>query len=127
MQQMISCWRNLWKAELPFLIVQLASFEEMMEPLDFVPIRAAQERLTKSCEKVWLACAMMQACAMTSIPSTSVRRRAAGASGALEGVRSRYPRGFARAGRRKARKRFVILRFAQRERDSSAAGKTPET
>ena len=43
---------------LPFLIVQLASFEEMMEPLDFVPIRAAQERLTKSCKKVWLACAM---------------------------------------------------------------------
>lgn len=58
MQRMIACWRNLWKAELPFLIVQLASFEEMMEPLDFVPIRAAQERLTKSCEKVWLACAM---------------------------------------------------------------------
>ncbi len=58
MQRMIACWRNLWKAELPFLIVQLASFEEMMEKLDFVPIRAAQERLTKSCEKVWLACAM---------------------------------------------------------------------
>ncbi len=58
MQRMIACWRALWKAEMPFLIVQLASFEEMMEPLDFVPIRAAQERLTKSCEKVWLACAM---------------------------------------------------------------------
>lgn len=58
MQRMIACWRALWKAELPFLIVQLASFEEMMEPLDFVPIRAAQERLAKSCEKVWLACAM---------------------------------------------------------------------
>ena len=58
MQQMIACWRSLWKAELPFLIVQLASFEEMMEPLDFVPIRAAQEQLTRSCDKVWLACAM---------------------------------------------------------------------
>ena len=58
MQQMIACWRNLWSAELPFLVVQLASFEEMMEPLNFVPIRAAQERLTQSCEKVWLACAM---------------------------------------------------------------------
>lgn len=58
MQAMIACWRNLWKAELPFLIVQLATFEEMMEPLDFVPIRAAQEQLAKSCEKVWLACAM---------------------------------------------------------------------
>ena len=58
MQQMIACWRNLWSAELPFLVVQLASFEEMMEPLDFVPIRAAQERLTRSCDKVWLACAM---------------------------------------------------------------------
>ncbi len=58
MQAMIACWRNLWKAELPFLIVQLATFEEMMEPLDFVPIRAAQEQLTRSCEKTWLACAM---------------------------------------------------------------------
>ena len=58
MQAMIARWRALWKAELPFLIVQLASFEEMMEPLDFVPIRAARERLTRSCEKVWLACAM---------------------------------------------------------------------
>lgn len=58
MQRMIACWRSLWKAELPFLIVQLASFEEMMERLDFVPIRAAQERLAKSCGKVWLACAM---------------------------------------------------------------------
>ena len=58
MQAMIGCWRNLWRAELPFLIVQLASFEEMMEPLDFVPIRAAQDQLTRSCEKTWLACAM---------------------------------------------------------------------
>ena len=58
MQQMIARWRNLWRADLPFLVVQLASFEEMMEPLDFVPIRAAQERLTRSCENVWLACAM---------------------------------------------------------------------
>ena len=58
MQQMIARWRHLWRTNLPFFVVQLASFEEMMEPLDFVPIRAAQERLTRSCENVWLACAM---------------------------------------------------------------------
>lgn len=58
MQAMITCWRGLWSETLPFIQVQLASFEQMFEPLDFVPIRDAQERLTKSMEKVWLACAI---------------------------------------------------------------------
>lgn len=58
MQAMITCWRMLWHETLPFFQVQLASFEEMVEPLNFVPIRAAQERLTKNMEKVWLASAI---------------------------------------------------------------------
>ena len=58
MQAMIACWRELWHETLPFLMVQLASFEYMVEPLNFVPIRAIQERLTKTEEKVWLVCAM---------------------------------------------------------------------
>lgn len=58
LQAMIVNWRDLWHEELPFLLVQLASFECMFEPLDFVPIRAIQERLTKTLDKVWLACAM---------------------------------------------------------------------
>jgi sialate O-acetylesterase len=55
---MIVNWRDLWHEELPFILVQLASFECMFEPLDFVPIRAIQEHLTKTMDKVWLACTM---------------------------------------------------------------------
>ena len=55
---MIRCWRDLWGEELPFFMVQLAPFEYMVEALDFVPIRASQERICKQQEKVWLVCAM---------------------------------------------------------------------
>jgi sialate O-acetylesterase len=55
---MIVNWRDLWHEELPFILVQLASFEFMVEPLNFVPIRAIQENLTKSMHKVWLICSM---------------------------------------------------------------------
>ena len=55
---MINNWRDLWHEALPFILVQLASFECMVEPLNFVPIRAIQENLTKTMEKVWLICAM---------------------------------------------------------------------
>ncbi len=55
---MIVNWRDLWHEELPFILVQLASFEYMVEPLDFVPIRAIQEKLTKTMYKVWLICSM---------------------------------------------------------------------
>ena len=55
---MIVNWRDLWCEDLPFILVQLASFEYMVEPLDFVPIRAIQEKLTKTMHKVWLACTM---------------------------------------------------------------------
>ena len=58
MRAMIVNWRDLWHEELPFIMVQLASFEYMVEPLNFVPIRAIQEKLTKTMDKVWLTCAM---------------------------------------------------------------------
>ncbi|MEA4938815.1 MAG: sialate O-acetylesterase [Christensenella sp.] len=58
MQAMIACWRDLWHEPLPFLQVQLTTFERMVEPLNFVPIRAAQERLTRSVDRVWLVCSM---------------------------------------------------------------------
>ncbi len=55
---MIVNWRDIWHEELPFILVQLASFECMVEPLDFVPIRAIQENLTITMDKVWLICSM---------------------------------------------------------------------
>lgn len=55
---MIVNWRDMWHEALPFILVQLASFECMVEPLNFVPIRAIQENLTKTMDKVWLICAM---------------------------------------------------------------------
>ena len=58
LQAMITNWRDLWHEELPFILVQLASFEYMVEPLNFVPIRAIQEDLTKMMTKVWLVCTM---------------------------------------------------------------------
>jgi sialate O-acetylesterase len=58
LQAMIVNWRDLWHEELPFILVQLASFECMVEPLNFVPIRAIQVKLTKTMGQVWLVCAM---------------------------------------------------------------------
>jgi sialate O-acetylesterase len=55
---MIGNWRDLWHEALPFILVQLATFEYMVEPLNFVPIRAIQEHLTKTMHKVWLICTM---------------------------------------------------------------------
>lgn len=55
---MIVNWRDIWHDELPFILVQLTSFECMMEPLNFVPIRAIQENLTITMNKVWLICSM---------------------------------------------------------------------
>ena len=128
MQQMISCWRNLWKTELPFLIVQLASFEEMMEPLDFVPIRAAQERLTKSCEKVWLACAMDAGMRYDIHPK---HKRPVGERLALQSLSKVYgrailadspaPEGVKREGD------SLVLRFAHTGDGLTLHGETPET
>ena len=58
LRAMITNWRDLWHEELPFILVQLASFEYMVEPLNFVPIRAIQEKLTKTMPKVGITCSM---------------------------------------------------------------------
>ena len=55
---LIRQWRALWQEDLPFLMVQLASFEYMMEPLDFVPIRQMQQRIAEDTPHVHLVCAM---------------------------------------------------------------------
>ena len=55
---LIRKWRALWGEEFPFLMVQLASFEYMMEPLDFVPIRQMQARIAQTMPHVCLVCAM---------------------------------------------------------------------
>lgn len=57
MRAVVHCWRDDWGEALPFLMVQLASFEVMAEHLDFVPIRRAQERLARSEPGVYLATA----------------------------------------------------------------------
>ena len=128
MQAMISRWRALWKAELPFLIVQLASFEEMMEPLDFVPIRAAQERLTRSCEKVWLVCAMDAGMRYDIHPK---HKRPIGERLAAQALSKVYgkailadspaPEGAKREGDK------LVLRFAHTGDGLTLRGETPET
>ena len=55
---LIRKWRALWGEEFPFLMVQLAPFEYMMEPLNFVPIREMQQRIADDTPHVRLACAM---------------------------------------------------------------------
>ena len=55
---LIRKWRALWGEELPFLMVQLPPFEQMMEPLDFVPIRRMQARIAADTPHVHLVCAM---------------------------------------------------------------------
>ena len=58
MRAVVHCWRDNWKEDLPFLMVQLASFEVMAEYLDFVPIRRAQAELAKTEPGVYLVTAM---------------------------------------------------------------------
>lgn len=58
MRAVIRCWRSNWREDLPFLMVQLASFEVMAEYLDFVPIRKAQAELAKKDPGVYLVTAM---------------------------------------------------------------------
>lgn len=58
MKAVIRCWRDCWKETIPFIMVQLASFEVMAEYLDFVAIRAAQERIARTVENTYLVTAM---------------------------------------------------------------------
>ena len=55
---LIRKWRSLWQEDLPFLMVQLAPFEYMMEPLNFVPIRRMQKNIAEDTPHVYLVCAM---------------------------------------------------------------------
>ncbi|MES2658877.1 MAG: endo-1,4-beta-xylanase [Verrucomicrobiota bacterium] len=56
LQNLIAQWRKQWHApELPFLIVQLPSFEGKMGGLDFSWLREAQARACKESPKTWLA------------------------------------------------------------------------
>ena len=55
---LVKKWHALWKEDFPFLMVQLAPFEFMMEPLDFVPIRQMQQNIAEDTPHVYLACAM---------------------------------------------------------------------
>lgn len=57
MRAVIRCWREAWTADLPFLMVQLAAFDCMSEPLDFRPIRAIQESLARTEPNVYLVTA----------------------------------------------------------------------
>lgn len=58
MKAVIRCWRDEWREPLPFIMVQLASFEVMAEYLDFVTIRRAQERIARTVPQVYLVTAM---------------------------------------------------------------------
>lgn len=57
MRALIRCWREAWTADLPFLMVQLASFAYMSEALDFGPIRAIQASLARTAPNVYLVTA----------------------------------------------------------------------
>lgn len=58
MKAVIRCWRDEWRQQLPFLMVQLASFEVMAEYLDFTTIRSAQERIARTVPQTYLVTAM---------------------------------------------------------------------
>lgn len=53
---LIDCWRELWKEELPFIYVQLAPFKEWLgeEGYNFPLIRKAQENLSNTKSKVYM-------------------------------------------------------------------------
>lgn len=58
--QMIRCWRDSWQQDLPFLLVQLPAYKDPggWNPLDFVPIRRAQEEAVRGTSNAWLICTM---------------------------------------------------------------------
>lgn len=53
---LIDCWRELWKEEIPFFTVQLAPYERWLwsESKNFQIIRKAQERVAHEKDKVYL-------------------------------------------------------------------------
>ena len=55
---MIRCWRDAWREELPFIFAQLPNFvnPKGWNPLDFVPIRKAQELAARQVANAYMAC-----------------------------------------------------------------------
>jgi sialate O-acetylesterase len=58
--EMIRCWREGWGENLPFLFVQLAPFGyfALSNGNSFIPIRAMQERVSKTVQNTYMACIM---------------------------------------------------------------------
>ena len=56
LSDMIDCWRELWGEELPFFLVQLAPFGAWLASTGekFPLLRAQQEKVARSKEKVWM-------------------------------------------------------------------------
>jgi len=57
---MIRCWRESWQERLPFIFAQLTAFEDPRgwNPLDFVPIRRAQELVARQMPDTYMVCTM---------------------------------------------------------------------
>lgn len=60
LSQLIKCWRDLWKDELPFLIVQLASFRywDQSRKDCFPIIRKKQEWVSQHSAQTWMTAAL---------------------------------------------------------------------
>ena len=58
--RMISCWRDKWGDELPFIIAQLTAYTNPGngQMLDFTELRAAQELVCKTVKDAYLVCTM---------------------------------------------------------------------
>ncbi len=54
--QLIYCWRNLWREQLPFLFVQLAPFEKWLDldGLEFPLLRERQKYVAELIPNVWM-------------------------------------------------------------------------
>lgn len=57
---MIQCWRKLWNDKLPFIFAQLTVLGQMMLSYgeEFIPIRAMQERVSKTVPDTYMVCTM---------------------------------------------------------------------
>lgn len=60
LKQMIRCWRDAWQRQLPFLLVQLPTYKNPggWNPLNYVPIRQAQEEAIRGTDCAWLVCTL---------------------------------------------------------------------
>ena len=58
--RMIECWRELWNDKFPFIFAQLTVLNRMMlsDGNEFVPIRAMQERVSKTVPDTYMICTM---------------------------------------------------------------------